>query len=205
MNAANEPEAAWRVLMTEPARYIDAGRLAQCFGGALPASLCERMLSAPRLKERLSSLIAAHHQLPPAAAEDGFDAADRLVAVAAPQGLPVIARRAGAIFWSAAIANTVLAPEVSALQSALGDVLCSVAINHRELSGPEQSLPPFETLGERVTLDGWRCFAAWCDAVDPVIGARTRLKLPVLDGLDALPAAPFAKIGPAIIRRAASL
>ena len=205
MNAASEPEAAWRTLMTAPAQYIDAGRLAQCFGGALPASLCERLRAAPRLTERLSSAIASHYQLPPAASEDRFDAADRLVALAAPQSLPAIAKRAGAIFWSAAIANTVLAPEVSALQSSLGEVLCSYAINQRDLTGPEQPLAPFETLVERMTIDGWCCFVAWCNAVDPAIGARTRLKLPVLDGLDAASAEPFATIGPAIIRRAAAL
>jgi hypothetical protein len=201
---ATEPDAVWRSFMTEPAQYIHAERLAHCFGGAFPAGLCVRMRATPRLASRLSSLIASHYELPPAAAEDKFDAADKAVALAPAESLTEIVRRAGAIFWSAAIANTVLARDVSALQSCVGEALCALAVKHRDLSGPEQPLAPFDTLAERVTADGWRCLAAWCDAVDPALGARTRLKLPVRDGLDAPPPSPFTEIGPAIIRRAAA-
>ena len=204
MNTATEPDAVWRSFMAEPARYIHAERLARCFSGAFPAGLCARMLAAPRLADRLSGSIASHYELPPAAAEDKFDAADRAVALAPVESLTEIVRRAGAIFWSAAIVNTVLARDVSALQSCVGEALCALAVKHRDLSGPEQPLAPFDTLAERVTADGWRCLAAWCDAVDPALGARTRLKLPVRDGLDAPPPSPFTEIGPAIIRRAAA-
>lgn len=204
MNAATEPDAAWRTLMTEPARYVHVGRLAACFGGAFSAGLCGRMLAVPRLAPRLSNIIASHYQLPPAADEEQFDAADRAVAVAPAQSLPEIARRAGAMYWSAAIANTVLARDVNALQSTVGEALCSFAVKHRDLAGPEQPLAPFDTLAERMTADGWHCFIAWCYAVDAAMGARTRLKLPLFDGSDAPPAATFANTGPAIIRRAAA-
>lgn len=202
--ASTEPEASWPAFMTEPARYIDAERLARCFGGALPSGLCVRMLAVPRLSDRLSGVIASHYRLPPAAAEDQFDPADRAIGLAPAQNLPEIARRAGAIYWSAAIANTVLAREVSALQSAISETLCGFAVAHRELAGPEQPLAPFETLAERMSADGWLCLAAWCNAVDPAMGARTFLKLPAREGLDAPLAEPFVKLGPAIIRRAAA-
>jgi YOP proteins translocation protein K (YscK) len=200
---ATESDAAWRAFMNEPVHYVDAERLAPCFGGALPAGLCGRMLAAPRLTDRLSGLIASHYQLPPPAAEEECDAADRAVAVAPEQSLSEILARAGVIFWSASIANTVLAPDVSALQSAIGEPLCSFAVKHRDLAGPERPLAPFDTLPERMTADGWRCFAAWCDATHPAIGARARLKLPAIEGLDAPPPEPFVNSGPAIIRRAA--
>jgi hypothetical protein len=199
---ATEPDVAWRAFMTEPVQYIHAERLARCFSGAFPAGLCERMRASPRLSDRLSGVIASHYALPPAAAEEKFDATDRDIAVASAQSLTEIVKRAGAIFWSAVIANTVLARDVSPLQSCVGEALCGLAIQHRDLAGPEQPLTPFDTLPERMTADGWRCFAAWCDAVDPAMGVRMRLKLPVLDGLDVPPAEPFTKIGPAIIRRA---
>ena len=204
MNTATEPGAAWRSFMAEPAHYIQAERLTRCFGGAFPASLCERILAAPRLTERLSGLIASHYELPSAAAEDKFDATDRTIALAPTENLTEIVRRAGAIFWSATIVNTVLARDVNALQSSVGEGICSFAVKHRDLAGPEQPLAPFETLAERITADGWLCFEAWCEAVDPAMGARAKLKLPVRAGLDAPPAEPFTIIGPAIIRRAAA-
>jgi hypothetical protein len=203
MSAAAEPDAEWRAFMTEPAAYINPERLAGCFGGALPASLCGRMLAVPRLTDRLSQMIASHYRLPPPT-EDGVEAADRAIALAPVARLPEIASRAGAIWWAAAIANTVMARDVSALHAAVGEALCSFAVKHRELTGPEQPLTPLETLSERMTADGWRCFAAWCDTVDPATGARSRLKLPVLDALSGTLPEPLAKAGPAIIRRAAA-
>jgi hypothetical protein len=204
MTVATEPDAEWRAFMTEPAVYIDPERLARCFGGALPASLCGRMLAAPRLTDRLSQMIASHYRLPPPSTEDGVEAADRAIALTPVATLPEIASRAGAIWWAAAIANTVMARDVSALHDAIGEPLCSYAVKHRELAGPELPLSPFETLSERMTADGWRCFAAWCDSVDPAMGARTALKLPVLDALAGSLPEPLAKAGPAIIRRAAA-
>jgi hypothetical protein len=204
MSAPAEPNAAWHILMAEPAQYIQPSLLAPCFGDGFPVGLCERMLATPRLAGRLSGVILSHYDLLPAKGEEHFDLADRIVAIAPPQTLPEIARRAGAIYWSATIANTVLAREVNALQSHVGEALCSFAIRHRGLAGPEQTLAPFDTLSERITADGWRCFAAWCAAVDPAIGIRTRLKLPPQNGLDASLAASFAESGPAIIRRAAA-
>lgn len=203
MNAAADPDAAWRILMTEPAQYIQPSLLAPCFGDGFPVALCERMLATPRLTGRLSGMILAHYALPPATDAEHVDEADRAVAITPVKSLPEIARRAGAIYWSAAIANTVLARDVSALQSYVGETLCAVAIRHRDLAGPEQPLAPFETLPERIAADGWRCFAAWCEAVDPAIGARVRLKLPLPEGLD-LSGVPFTDNGPAIIRRAAA-
>jgi hypothetical protein len=204
MSAATEPGAAWRILMAEPAQYIEAGRLARCFGDGFPVGLCERMRATPRLARRLSDIITSHYGLLPAKREDEFEAADRAVAVASAQTLSEIARRAGAIFWSATIANTVLARDVSALQSYLGEALFSFAVKHRDLAGPEQALAPLDTMPMRITADGWRCLSAWCAAVDPAIGLRVRLKLPRLAELEASPAAPFTASGPAIIRRAAA-
>jgi hypothetical protein len=204
MNMAAEPDAGWRSFMTEPVAYIAPERLARCFGGALPAAFCERMLATPRLADRLSQTIVSHYRLPPTSAEDSVEAADKAIALTPTEAFPEIASRSGAIMWSAAIANTVMARDVSALHSAIGEALCSFAVTHRELAGPELPLAPFATLAERIAADGWRCLAAWCDAVDSGVGARARLKFPVLPILEAPLPAAFASAGPAIVRRAAA-
>jgi hypothetical protein len=156
------------------------------------------------LQGRLSALVQTHYKLDGWIDPQTLDEVDREIALATPRDLAAIALQAGAIYWSSAIAGTVLAKAVTALQQQLGDELVSYAITHRDLSGPAQSLEPLESVGERIEADGWRCLAAWCDTVPPGIALRVRLKLPQGSIADQ-PAPPqFKDNGAAILRRAAS-
>ena len=83
-----------------------------------------------------------------------------------------------------------------------GDI--AFALANRDLSGPGEVLEPLADAGARVTEDGERCFAAWCQSLSDAVAARVRLKLPPHEGFDGQPGIPFAAIGPSIVRRAAA-
>jgi hypothetical protein len=202
--AARESDADWRFFLQDAAGHIDASRLAACFDGAVPASLSQQMLENERLRTRLSALVQTQYELDGGIDPQGLDGADRIVAMAGLHDLASLVLRAGAIWWSGAIAGTVLAKAVAALQQQLGDELVSYAIGQRDLTGPAQSLEPLDSVGERIEADGWRCLAAWCDAAPAGLGTRVRLRLP--EGTLADQPAPeaFRDKGIAIIRRAAA-
>ena len=115
-----------------------------------------------------------------------------------------IARRSGAIFWSAAIAKAILASEWAALHEQLGEELHRFALAHRDLAGPPRSIEPIAEVGARIVRDGWLCLGAWCHAQSTAVGARVLLKLAPDHGIDWAPERPFADLGPNIVRRAAS-
>jgi YOP proteins translocation protein K (YscK) len=190
--------------MSRPAAYIDGSRLAACFEQAFGADLCDRLKASTRLQARLSALVCAQYSLaqrvPPEACSD----LDRTIALFPAARLVDLAQRSGAIFWASTIANVVLAREVEALHQQLGELLCSFALAHRDLAGPEQAIEPLDDVGSRIADDGWRCLSAWCDVVPAGVGARVRLKLPPNDVLDsAATDGRFREAGPSIIRRAA--
>jgi hypothetical protein len=204
MKASPDPALDWRSFMTEPVLYMDPARFEACFEGVFPPAVCRKMQGSARLRSRLSDVVQTHYQLDPWVDPEQMEAIDRAIALEPAQGLMDLALRAGAIYWSSAIAGAVLAKTVAALHSQLGDDLCAYAIAHRDLTGPAQRLEPLDDVGDRIEDDGWRCLAAWCEAVPAGIGLRVRLKLPT-DSIMDQPAPPeFKARGPEIIRRAAA-
>ena len=203
MTVSGFSDQAWRAFSDDLMATIDPQRLALCFDGHIATDLCARLKASMRLRERLAGIVSARFDLLPLLEDPGGSEGDKAVAMASPEVLLKIVSRAGAIYWSAAIANTVLAADVAALQKEIGEELCAFAVKHRDLAGPELTLPPRETLSGEFSDTGWCCLAAWCDAVDPAIGVRVRLKLPPHAILDAPPPEEFREHGPEIVRRAA--
>jgi hypothetical protein len=203
--AAESSDAAgsWDVFLAHPALYIDPERLAACFDGELSADLCARLKASAHVEERLSRLIHSHHKLATDIALEAVDDIDRIVALAPAEQLADCARRAAAIYWADSIAHAILAPDVEAIHSALGEAMCTFALGHRNLSGPAQKLAPHAQLGTRIMEDGWRCLGAWCHAQADGVGIRVRLKLPAHPALDGLAEQPFDRLGPTIVREAA--
>ncbi len=201
MNEPADAEAAWRAFMFEPLNYIHPSRLAGSLGGEINDELCISLRSCERLRDRLSALIIARAECPAFLDLDTVDPQDRAVAIAPPEDLSRIAVRAGAIVWSRAMANAVRGQDVAALEAALGAELCRFAIKHRALAGPEKPLEPFDTLLERITAEGWRCYAAWCAAMPHAVGARAHLKIPG-EAFDGSAEAPFLENSVEIVRRA---
>lgn len=202
-NAGLAMASEWQAFLEDPSRYAEPQRLAACFDDAISDAACERLLRTERLQTRLSKLLIEHHRLlsmPAAQADD----VDRTIALLPAEGLDEIALRAGAIHWAGVFAGIILGQKAAALQEALGVELIAFAVANRNLAGPAQSLGSVEGIRERVVADGRRCLGAWCHAVPAAIGMRVRLKLPPDDMIDAIPAPPFAEVGPGIVRRAAS-
>ena len=194
-------DAGWDAFVTQPALYIEPSRLAVCFDGMVDPELCGRLRSSPRLEERLSDLVHSRYGLARAVATEEVSDTDRLIALASPDQLAELVRRAGAIYWANSIANTIRAADAAAFDAALGEALCVVALANRDLSGPMQPLTPYDQLGARVMEDGFRCLGAWCKAQGPGVGLRVSLKLAPNPALDDAVNRPFDELGPAIVRR----
>jgi len=204
VSASSEDAAAadWEAFFAHPALYIDVSRLADCFDGQLGVDLCARLKTSRRLKERLSALVCSRYGLARSPATETSDI-DRSIALRPAEQLNELTRRAGAIYWADSIANTILAADAAAVDSALGAALCAVALAHRDLSGPMRPLTPYDQLGLRVMEDGLRCLGAWCGTQPDGVGTRVRLKLAASLALDGPTEPPFDNLGPAIVRRAA--
>jgi hypothetical protein len=194
-------DAGWDAFVTQPARYIEPARLAVCFDGMLGAELCARLQASVRLEERLSGLVHSRYGLAPDIAAEAVSDTDRSIALASPEQLVELVRRAGAIYWANSIANTIRAADAAAIDAALGEALCVVALGNRDLSGPMQPLAPYDQLGARVMEDGLRCLGAWCKSQPAGVGLRVRLKLAPDPALDDAVKRPFDELGPAIMRR----
>ena len=204
MSTANESIGAgpgWDAFVTQPALYIEPSRLAVCFDGMVAPELCARLKTSLRLEQRLSGLVHSRYGLARAIAVEDVSDTDRLIALASPEQLAEVVRRAGAIYWANSIANTVRAADAAAFDAALGEALCVVALANRDLSGPMQPLTPYDRLGTRVMEDGLRCLGAWCKAQTAGVGTRVRLKLAPNPTLDDAVKRPFDELGPAIVRR----
>lgn len=194
-------DAAWEAFVTQPALYIEASRLAVCFDGMVGPELCARLQTSIRVEQRLSSLVRSRYGLAHAITAEDVSDIDRSIALASSEQLVELVRRAGAIYWANSIATTIRAADAAAFDAALGEARCVIALANRDLSGPMQTIAPYDQLGTRVIGDGLRCFGAWCNAQNAGVGQRVRLKLPSYPALDNAVQHPFDELGPAIVRR----
>jgi hypothetical protein len=196
---------AWHDFMEQPVGYIHPERLAKCFHGRVAPDLCAKLSGSGRLRRRLAEMIRLYYLLPPAdAVHESGDERDLIIAMAPPEALQAIVPRAGAIYWSAAIAGTVRAADVAVLQAQIGEQLCNFAVRNRDLAAGGTALPSLDTLSDRIMASGWMCMAAWCDTLHPAIAARVRLKMPPNELFDASLSEGYAGIAPEIVRRAAT-
>jgi hypothetical protein len=207
MTGATESASAamdWATLMNSPALYIDPARLAACFDGRISLSLCERLRGARRLQDRLSKIIGEFYTLAAPVAPAAVPPADQCVALLPPGRIGDLVRRAGAVYWAAAIANTVRAEEVRWLRDKLGEAACTLALANRNLAGPPTKLELVDGVDGLIAEDGMRCLGAWCHSQPQAVGHRVRLKSAAHPALDDGVQRPFGEIGPAIIRCVAS-
>lgn len=196
--------AEWDAFMRYPVTYVELSLLEECFDNRLGAEVCDRLKGVERLRGRLSKIIIDRCRLIPECDPFLVGDDDRVIALASAERLSELSQRAGAIYWAKTITRVILAAHVKALQEQLGEPLCALALAHQDLSGPEQRLEPIETIGARITDDGWRCLAAWCASQPAAVNGRVRLKLAARDAFDTASEVSFGECGPAIVRRAAA-
>jgi hypothetical protein len=194
----------WATLMNRPAIYIDPARLAACFHERISPSLCERLRATSRLQDRLSKIITDFYALAVPVAPEALGQVDQQVALLPVGRIGDLVRRAGVVYWAAAIANMVRAEEVKWLRGKLGEALCTFALANRHLAGPPRKLEPADAADVGIAEDGMRCLGAWCQSQPLAVGGRVRLKRCAHPALDDPVQRPFDDIGPAIIRCAAS-
>jgi hypothetical protein len=190
----------WATLMNRPASYIDLARLAACFDGRISVSVCERLRGASRLQDRLSNIISDFYALAAPVAAAALGQVDQQVALLPVARTSDLVRRAGAVYWAAAIANMVRAEEVRWLRDKLWETRCTLALANRNLAGPPRKLEPVDGADVRIAEDGMRCLGAWCQSQPDAVSGRVRLKSAAHPALDDGAQTPFDEIGPAIIR-----
>ncbi|MBN9235496.1 MULTISPECIES: SctK family type III secretion system sorting platform protein [Phyllobacteriaceae] len=191
----------WREFWSNPASYADAGWLSECFDGQIGFDACERMLETPRLKARLSKLLAERHDLTLKDLPRLPEQTDRQIALASGDELERLALRAGAIYWANSLAAVIDGRQAGAIQAALGPELCALAVANRDISGPVRPLEPLDDLSGRFFADGLSCLESWLQEVSPQLAKRVRLKL--ANGLPGLgDARQVAELGARILRRA---
>ena len=126
---------------------------------------------------------------------------DRSIALASPEQLAELVRRAGAIYWANSIANTIRAADAAAIDAALGEALCVVALGNRDLSGPDAAARTLRS-ARRARDGGWLALPWRMVQVTAAgVGLRVRLKLAPDPALDDAVKRPFDELGPAIMRR----
>lgn len=207
MSAGPSSDPAGGAPLSDLAGLIHPERLSLCFQGYVSPDLAGKIKASKRLRDRVARVIETHHKLAAQSSGlEGLDPEDAAIAAASSDALTqILPRAAGAIYWSGAIAGAVLAADVAALDAELGQELCSYAVKHRDLSGPQRDLPPIGEIKTRIIDTGWHCLSAWCEALDPATAARIRLKLPPNPIFDGALAHEYIEIGPKIIRRAAAM
>jgi hypothetical protein len=170
--------SAWRSFMLTPGRYAGPAHIQNCFNGAISAELAAKLVACPRVEDRLSNLLFARYRLSRWLDLEACPERDRAIALLPQAEFAGIAQRAGAIYWGASLATAVFGSEVAALQRQLGEGLYQFALANRSLSGPLQSLRPFETLDAKFLADGWRCLEGWRRSQQRAVADRILLKLP---------------------------
>ncbi len=182
----------WDAFVTNPAAYVDAGRLAACIDDAIAGPGCQLMLDTPRLARRLSALLASQFGLAPLSEDLANE--DRRIALAPKGDIEDMVMHTGAICWSGALAGAIGKEKVSAIHHQIGEDLFAFALANRDIAAPSRSLEPLETLAARMRDDGWRCMAAWCRAMPEPVSAWMKVKVPVGIDLDAEPMTGGAEI-----------
>jgi hypothetical protein len=175
----------------ERIRVASANDLAALFEGGLQGELIEMLAASPRFAPRLHA--ATERRL-------GELSAPEPAAVAAlaltPAGLSDIVRRAGAVWYAAAIARIVDTSERRHLMASLGPDVYAIAVEGRGLAPLAEAVvaPDADDWAAAAMRDGACCWSAWRTLQLPAVASRLALL-----GCNVLPERIHEAFGPAII------
>jgi len=201
MESAEHTEAHWQTFRSQPAASAHPRRIVHAFDGLISDDIASKLAEDGRFRQRLSALLAETYALSDNFGADPPSGPIRRLALASSFDLTRWVRQFGAVYWARAIIGAIESSAVVALKRMLGDEAYAAALAHRDLAGPDGSLPDQTVLDQAVTSAGLRCLAAWCSRQPPAIAQRIRFKLPDNAELDGPLLQPFDEWGPRIVDR----
>lgn len=201
MESAEHTEAHWQTFRSQPAAFAHPRRIVHAFDGLISDDIALNLAGDERFRQRLSVLLAETYALSDEFTAEPPSGPVRRLALVSSSDLTRWVRQFGAVYWARAIVGAIESSVVAALKQMLGDEAYAAALAHRDLAGPDASLPHQIDLDHAVTSAGLRCLAAWCSRHPQAIAQRIRLKLPGNAELDGPLLQPFDEWGPRIVDR----
>src|SRR5215475_841611 len=201
MESAEHNEACWETFRSQPAMGVHPRHIVRAFGGVISDDIASKLAEEGRFHHRLSALLTETYALSDDFGTDPPSGPMRRLALASGSDLTRLIRQFGAVYWARAIVSAIESSAVVALKQMLGDEAYAAALAHRDLAGPDGSLPDQIILDQAVTSAGLCCLAAWCSRQPLAIAQRIRLKLPDNPELDGAAVQPFDEWGPRIVDR----
>jgi len=199
MESAEHTEAHWQTFRSQV--FAHPRRIAHAFDDLISDNIAAKLAEDERFRHRLSAVLAETYVLSDDFGDDPPSGPTRRLALASSSDLTRSVRQFGAVYWARAIVGAIESSAVVALKQMLGEEAHAAALAHRDLAGPDSSLPDRKFLDRAVTSAGLRCLAAWCAQRPAAIAQRIRLKLPNNAELDGPVAPPFDEWGPRIVDR----
>lgn len=204
MESAEHTDAHEQAFWSRPAIGVHPRRIVHAFDGLVGDDVASKLADDARFRHRLSGMLAEVYGLSNDFGDDPPSDQCRRMARASSADLMRSIRQFGAVYWARAIVGAIESTAVVALKQMLGDEAYAAALAHRDLAGPDSSLPGREELDHAVTSAGLRSLAAWCARQPTAIAQRIRLKLPDNPELDGPVVPPFDEWGTRIVDRLAS-
>jgi hypothetical protein len=182
-----------------PAANIHPDRFRGCVPD-LPAPLVERLLAVPRLRDKLSSIIAARHALDPCACRD-LTAADRAPAAWPADQLIRLAHLAGGVWHARSLRQLIRGRSLAPVLSGFDQHLRAIAISHIDLAVADPAPSDRPGLADAIRHDGMHCLNAWIAGLPSCIVSRVVLKFAPTSAIGGPASATHQVRGVLIIRR----
>jgi hypothetical protein len=183
-----------------PAATIHPDRFRGCIPD-LPAPLVERMLAVPRLRGKLSSVIAARHASDRCGCRDlTWD--DRAPAAWPADQLIRLAHLAGGVWHARSLQQLIRGRSLAQVLSEFDQDLRAIAIRHIDLAVADpKTAPDGRDLGDAIRRDGMHCLNAWIATLPSCIGSRVVLKFAPTSAIGGPASAAHQAGGVLIVRR----
>jgi hypothetical protein len=182
-----------------PAAYIHPDRFRGCVPD-LPAPLAERLLEVPRLRGKLSSIIAAHHALDRCGCCD-LTAADRAPAAWPADRLIRLAHLAGGVWHARSLQQLIRGKSLTLALSEFDQDLRAIAISHIGLAAADPTPSDAGDLADAIRRDGMHCLNAWIAELPSCINSRVVLKFAPTSAIGGPASAAHQVRGVLIVRR----
>jgi hypothetical protein len=183
-----------------PAATIHPDRFRGCIPD-LPAPLVARMLAVPRLRAKLSSVIAARHASDRCGCRDlTWD--DRAPAAWPADRLIRLAYLAGGVWHARSLQQLIRGRSLAQVLSEFDQDLRAIAIRHIDLAAADpKTASDGRDLVDAIRHDGMHCLNAWIAALPSCIGSRVVVRFAPTSAIGGPASAAHQVGGVRIVRR----